>query len=52
MSHDEKTILNIPLTIVPILAVFALPLSVAMLLLAMFTGCKIRFHKSNRMLHQ
>lgn len=47
ISHDEKTILNIPLTIALILAIFAMPLSVAMLLLAMFTGCKIRFHKSN-----
>ncbi|MFZ5596000.1 MAG: DUF4342 domain-containing protein [Bacillota bacterium] len=47
ITRDEKTVLNISLTIVMIFAVFALPLSVAMLLLAMFTGCKIRFHKSN-----
>lgn len=47
ISRDGKTILNIPLTIALILAIFALPLSMAMLLLAMFTGCKIRFHKSS-----
>lgn len=47
ISHSEKTILNIPLTIALIPVIVALPLSVAMLLLALFTGCKIRFHKSN-----
>lgn len=47
ISHEEKTILNIPLTVALILGIIALPLSVALLLLALFTGCKIRFHKSN-----
>lgn len=47
ISHDEKTVLNIPSTIGIFLAVVALPLMVAMLLLAMFTGCKIRLHKSD-----
>ena len=47
ISHDEKTKLDIPLTIALILSIVALPISMAMLLLALFTGCKIRFHKSN-----
>ncbi|ATW26065.1 DUF4342 domain-containing protein [Candidatus Formimonas warabiya] len=47
ISHEERTILNIPSTIAVVLVVFALPLSVALLILALFTGCKIRFHNSN-----
>ncbi len=38
---------SVPLTIPLLLAILALPLTVALLLLALFTGCKIRFHKSN-----
>lgn len=47
ISRDKKTIVDIPLTITLVLAIFALPLTVAMLLLALFMGCKIRFHKDN-----
>lgn len=47
ISHGEKTILSIPSTIALVLLIIAFPLSVALLLLALFTGCKIRFHNSN-----
>lgn len=47
ISQSEKTILSIPLTIALLLGIIALPLTVALLALALFTGCKIRFHKSD-----
>ncbi|GBF32378.1 N-terminal fragment of elongation factor Ts [Desulfocucumis palustris] len=47
ISRDEKTIVNVPLTIPLLLTILALPLTVALLLLALFTGCKIRFRNSS-----
>jgi hypothetical protein len=47
ISHDEKTKLDIPLTIALILAIAAMPIFVATLIFALFMGCKIRFHKSS-----
>ena len=47
ISKDDSNILTLPLAPVILLVIISLPLAVIALALALFTGCKIRFKKSD-----
>ena len=47
VTKEEKTIVNVPLTIALIATIVAPPLVIAGLILALFTNCKIRFNHKN-----
>jgi hypothetical protein len=47
ITKNESTILNLPLTLVIIIGIITMPLTIASIVLAIFTGCKIRFIKEN-----
>jgi hypothetical protein len=47
ISKNDNTILNLPLTLVILVGVFMPPIFIVSLILALFTGCKIRFSKEN-----
>jgi len=47
ISKEGKTIVNVPLSIALIVAIVATPLMIFALILALFTGCQIRFLNKN-----
>lgn len=47
ISKDKKTILNIPSTLAAIFVIVAMPVAVVSFIIALVTGCKIRFHREN-----
>jgi endo-alpha-1,4-polygalactosaminidase (GH114 family) len=47
ISKNDKTILNIPSTIAVLLCIFAMPVAIAVVVVALITNCKIRFHKDS-----
>ncbi|WP_411681570.1 DUF4342 domain-containing protein [Clostridium thailandense] len=47
VSKDDKTILNLPSTLAILFGIFAMPVAVTALIIALFTNCKIRFKKDN-----
>lgn len=47
ISKDNAIILNIPSPLALVVAIIVMPLAVVLLLLALVTGCKIRFTRTN-----
>ena len=47
ISKDKKTLLNIPSTLAAIFVIFAMPAAVVSIIIALVTGCKIRFRKED-----
>lgn len=47
ISKNDNNIINIPLTLVIIIGIIKLPILIIAMLLAVFTGCKIRFSNEN-----
>lgn len=47
ISKNETTIINIPITLVIIFAVITMPLFIGAMVLAVITGCRIRFEKDS-----
>jgi len=47
ISKDDKTILNLPSTLAVLFCIFAMPIAVTALILALVTSCKIRVHKDS-----
>ncbi len=43
ISRDEQVLLNVGVPLALLITIIAMPLAVALLLLALLTGCKIRF---------
>ncbi|PKM90404.1 MAG: ubiquitin [Firmicutes bacterium HGW-Firmicutes-12] len=46
VSKDNATLLNIGIPLALLVAIITMPLAIALLILAFFTGCKIRFIKN------
>lgn len=47
VSKDDKTILNLPSTLAVLFSIFAMPVAITALIIALFTSCKIRFKKDS-----
>lgn len=47
ISKSEKTILNLPLTLAVVFTVFAMPVVIISLVIALITSCKIRFNRES-----
>jgi hypothetical protein len=47
ISKNDNTILNLPLTLVILVGLLMTPLFIGSFILALFTGCRIRFSKEN-----
>jgi hypothetical protein len=47
ITKNDNTIINLPLTLVIIIGIITIPLFIGSMILAVFTGCKIRFVKEN-----
>ncbi len=47
ISKDDKTILNLPSTLAVLLCIFAFPVAIAVVVVALITSCKIRVHKES-----
>jgi predicted transcriptional regulator len=47
ISKNDKTILNLPSTLAVLFGIFAMPVAIAALILALVTNCKLRFNKEN-----
>lgn len=47
VSKNDKTVLNLPSTLAVLFGIFAMPVAVTALIIAVVTGCKIRFHKDS-----
>ncbi|MHC6180150.1 DUF4342 domain-containing protein [Clostridium sp. JNZ X4-2] len=47
ISKSEKTILNLPLTLAVLFTVFAMPVVIISLVIALITSCKIRFNRES-----
>ncbi|CAB1240305.1 DUF4342 domain-containing protein [Clostridium sp. MT-14] len=47
ISRNEKTILNLPLTLAVVFTVIAFPAVIAAVVIALIANCRIRFHKDS-----
>lgn len=47
MAKKDKTILNIPSTVAIVIAIIAMPFTIAALVAALILGCKVRLENHN-----